>query len=100
MSGTSASCPLVAGLAALIKSKNNNLDPNIIRDTILYSSDRLNPTFDLRRGRINTRNALKRGNGNGSSIIEAPSHGAEVKGIVKINGAALGEGFQNYKIES
>ena len=98
-SGTSMSCPYVAGVAALIKSKNNHLEAKKIREIILHSVDRLDPTFQLIGGRINARNALQRGIGNASSIINSPKHGDEVKSVFNICGNAFGEGFEYYIIQ-
>ncbi len=98
-SGTSMAGPHVAGLAALIKSKNKQQGPNKIREIIHYSIDRLEPTFQLKRGRINARNALQRGTGSASAIIKTPKHGIEVKGVIEIKGIASGEEFQNYTME-
>ena len=99
LSGTSMSCPNAAGLAALIKSKDNSLSPNRIREIISYSVDRLDITFQMDRGRINARNALQRGTGNALAIIEKPKHCAEVKGIIGVQGTAAGEGFLKYIVE-
>jgi parallel beta-helix repeat protein len=98
-SGTSMSTPMVAGLAALIKSKNDDITPDKIREIINYSSDRVDPTFQIQRGRINARNALLRGTGNSKAIINSPSHGAEVKGVFEIKGSAYGDGFKNFIVE-
>jgi len=97
-SGTSMACPCVAGLAALIKSKNNSLNPQKIREIINYSSDRLN-FFDINRGRVNARNALLRGTGNVKALITSPKHGSEIKGEIEISGKAYGQGFQRYILE-
>ena len=41
MSGTSMATPIVAGLAALIKSARQNLKPNQIKETIMNTGDRV-----------------------------------------------------------
>lgn len=62
-SGTSMACPLVAGLAGLLKSKNPTFSPDQIESCIKSSAeniDAVNPTFAglLGAGRINAYAAL------------------------------------------
>ena len=63
--GTSSSCPLVAGLAALIKSLKPNLSAKDIMNVIRYSADDVNqdlyPGVDdyIGYGRINIEKALR-----------------------------------------
>lgn len=63
-SGTSMSCPLVAGLAGLIWSKDPSLTSQQVREIIENNCDNidaLNPTFEgkLGKGRINAYKALQ-----------------------------------------
>lgn len=62
--GTSMACPLVAGLAGLMKAKNPALTPDQILYCLKNSADNieaLNPTYagKLGAGRINAKNALE-----------------------------------------
>ncbi|NWG10726.1 S8 family serine peptidase [Candidatus Bathyarchaeota archaeon] len=61
-SGTSMSCPHVAGVAALILSRFPDLTINLLRQAILYATDDLGcPGFDIYYGygRINARIAVE-----------------------------------------
>ena len=100
ISGTSMACPMVAGLAGLILSKNNSLSPDDVRTIIEYSIDRMDP-YDLpiRRGRVNAFKAMQRGTGSGIAKIESPDHGAELKGTIGLRGTTSGGGFRNYTVE-
>jgi len=60
-SGTSASAPHVAGVAALVLSVNPNLSPQQVRDILVASVDPL-PAFEnisISGGRLNAYNALR-----------------------------------------
>jgi hypothetical protein len=57
--GTSCSAPHVAGLAALILSKNPSLTPEEVKTLILENVDPYNSSFDLGTGRINAYKAIQ-----------------------------------------
>ncbi len=75
LSGTSMSCPLVAGLAGLILSASPNLTPAQVEANLKSNADNiasLNPTFNgqLGAGRINARKSLDDfGNTNNVGIL-------------------------------
>jgi hypothetical protein len=58
MSGTSLSTPYVAGLAALILSRNPNFSPEQVMDIIKTNVDPYDSEYDLGTGRINAYKAL------------------------------------------
>jgi len=97
--GTSMACPHVAGLAALILSKNQSFDQEEVRTIICDSADRLPPPEKKLEGRINAFNALLRGPGPATAEILFPNHGGEINGVIFIQGSAYGEGFQYFTVE-
>jgi subtilisin family serine protease len=58
--GTSLSCPYVAGLAALILSKNSSYDPDFVRSVICTNVDPYNSLKYIGTGRINAYYSLKK----------------------------------------
>jgi len=98
-SGTSMACPHVAGLTALILSKNQSYNQEEVRTIICDSADKLPPPENKLEGRINAFNALLRGPGPATSEISSPKHGEEIKSVIDIQGSAYGEGFQYFTIE-
>jgi hypothetical protein len=59
-SGTSLSCPIVAGVVALILSKNNSLSPDEVKKIIRKNVDAYNSIYYLGTGRINAYEAVKK----------------------------------------
>ncbi len=97
-SGTSMACPHVSGIAALILSKKPDLTPMEIRTILRSSTDKMNSSDYAGIGRVNANKALQKAYPviakiNSSLKVE------EVIGSVKINGSAIGEGFQKYIVE-
>jgi subtilisin family serine protease len=58
--GTSLSSPIVAGVAALILSKNPNLSPNEVKSRICEYSEPYRSIYDLGDGRINAYQAIEK----------------------------------------
>jgi len=98
-SGTSMACPYVAGVAGLLYSKNENINPDKAMDILCHSVDRINPDLNIGRGRVNAFKALKRGTNDISALIKNPSHGEQLSGSVNIIGDAFGSGFEKYYLE-
>lgn len=93
--GTSMACPHVAGLAALILSKNPDLHPAIIKSVLVATADDISQP--LIGGRINASAAL-RCNPAYAYLDDFPDW-TDFKGTVQINGSASGEQFQYYIVE-
>ena len=67
LDGTSFSAPIVAGVAALIKSKNPNLTNTQISDILCNTADKIQGTgTNWRCGRVNAEAAVKAAGGGGS----------------------------------
>lgn len=108
-SGTSMACPHVAGLAALIKSRNFNLTGDQIENAIKSSADDIGaPGFDIYfgYGRINAKRALDLVNPAGSLNlniqITSPASGAVISDFsspIQIIGTASGSNFLSYQLE-
>lgn len=92
--GTSMACPHVAGLAALLLSKNEC--PSMVETLITNTADPVSSTDYIGSGRINAYNALQRKPA--VAILNNPSDWTDVKGVVEITGTAWGEVFQYYTV--
>jgi hypothetical protein len=106
-SGTSMACPHVAGLAALIKSKDSTLTPDQVEYILETSADDLGDagwdTF-YGSGRINASWALEAVKQNETRFptaqIASPADGQVVSGVsLDISGTAAGDGFVDYSIQ-
>jgi parallel beta-helix repeat protein len=99
-SGTSMSCPFVAGIAGLILSKNSSLSNIQIKNILKTSANLINPmTSDhyIGMGCVNAYNALL----NDTiplAIINTSIKNSELCGNVYINGTANGSSFKNYSV--
>jgi subtilisin family serine protease len=99
--GTSFSSPLVAGLAALIKSAYPAFTNRQIMDRITSEADNidaLNPGFEkkLGGGRANAYLAVASVIGK----ITSPATGSYLKGTVEVSGSAAGWDFTCYTLEA
>ena len=92
LSGTSMATPLVAGIAALLKSNDPSLDWSSIKQRIIETSVKT-PALEgkvVSSGRVNAYNALSYGNTipTPSVSITSPSNGTIVEGNVQISTSA------------
>lgn len=100
LAGTSMACPHVAGVAALLFSRNPDLSPKEVRDTIEAAADDIglagvDDTFGY--GRLNAYRACTIGKA--AVSIDFPLSKTYIKGDVNISGSAFVENdFQNYKL--
>lgn len=99
--GTSFSSPLVAGLAALIKSAYPTFTNRQIMDRITSEADNidaLNPGFEkkLGSGRANAYLAVA----GVVAKLTSPASGAYLKGSIDISGTAAGWDFNCYTLEA
>jgi len=97
--GTSMSCPHVAGVAALILSKNSNLNQREVLTVLRSSTDPVISQKYVGTGRINAFKAVQKA----ASVIAELDNSLDYKNIVlgkfKIKGTAKGEQFENYVLE-
>ncbi|MFH1826044.1 MAG: S8 family serine peptidase [bacterium] len=101
MSGTSFSCPIVAGLTGLIKSAYPTLTNSEIMDMVILTTDSidsLNPSFvgRLGSGRVNAYLAVA----GVESEITSPADDAYLSGDITITGTAAGWDFVSYALEA
>ena len=96
-SGTSQAASFVAGLCALLLSRNHSLNYTDIRRIITTNSDNSPPSFPYIGGRINVGRTVM------YDFIRAdilnPSGDTNVIGLINITGNAFGENFQRYIVE-
>jgi len=97
--GTSMACPLVAGIAGLLISKNQQCPypAQMAKSMIPFTSDKINTGYNLGGGRINAYKALKQKPF--AAVLDPIDNWQDVKGTIDIKGAAWGEDFQNFVLE-
>ncbi|NLN75963.1 MAG: S8 family serine peptidase [Armatimonadetes bacterium] len=101
LSGTSMSCPHVAGLAALILAQNPTWTNEQIRQAIqMRADDILNAGFDIKSGfgRINAYASITSPEPL-EALITSPFNGARLWGRNMINGIAAEPGFSSFTID-
>ncbi len=97
VNGTSFAGPHVAGLVALLLSKNNSLNQNMIKTMLCNTADKINTDKYIGTGRINAYKALS--SDPVEAVLKSFSDGSDVKGVIPIIGSASGKNFQAYKVE-
>jgi len=96
--GTSFSCPHVAGLSALLLSKNQCPNPaEMVESIIKISSDELDSEKYVKHGRINAYNALNQESF--AAVLNDIKKWEDVKETIDIYGTAWGENFKYYLLE-
>ena len=96
LSGTSMSCPFVAGLTGLILSKTD-FSQEEIRTILRSTTDNLSSNKYIGIGRMNAYKAILR-NSTPIASINSYLDDAFVRGTVNITGTANGIVFQNYSL--
>ncbi len=97
-SGTSMACPHVAGVAALVLSKNPNLTSSEVRTILRSSTDKVTSTVYCGTGRINAYAALLKT----APVVAELDHSlddTDVTGTIDIAGTAQGDQFQRFDVE-
>jgi subtilisin family serine protease len=97
-SGTSMACPHVAGVAALILSKNPDLTPMQLKTVLRSSTDKVDSNQYIGTGRINAYNALLKT----APVIAHLDESIDdiyAKGNVEIKGIAEGEQLNRYIVD-
>jgi subtilisin family serine protease len=97
-SGTSMACPMVAGVAALILSKNPQLTPIQVRTILRSSTDKVSSQLYIGTGRINAYTAVLK-TAPVTAELDHELDDKEVNGRFDIKGIAEGVGFKEYDIE-
>ena len=96
LSGTSMSCPFVAGLAGLILSKTN-FSQEEVRTILRSTIDNISPNKYIGIGRINAYNAILRSS-TPIANLNSSLDDATVGGTINITGTAKGSTFMNYSV--
>lgn len=96
-SGTSMSAPFVAGLAALILSKNSTFSNEDVRNILRSTTDPVISDEYIGLGRINAYKAVKR-NTTLHSNLDSSLDDVIVQDVISINGTASCSGFHMYKV--
>jgi parallel beta-helix repeat protein len=98
LSGTSMSCPTVAGVAALVLSQNPYLTNEEVRTILRSSTDPINSNVFVGMGRINANQAVNKA----KHIVAEFDRSLEFKiidGVYDIKGTAKGLNFNSYIVQ-
>jgi len=93
--GTSFSCPIIAGVAALVLSKYPTINPDELRTIVSNSFDNID-MLDYINGRINVKTALT--TEMFTSLLDDDFNWGDVKGEIGIYGRIDGDGFKKYTL--
>jgi parallel beta-helix repeat protein len=96
--GTSMSCPLVAGVAALVLSQKPGLSNSEVRTILRSSTDPVISDEFIGIGRINANKALNKAEHVTAELSNKLDY-AIIEGNYKIKGFATGSAFQEYTLE-
>jgi thermitase len=98
-SGTSMATPLVAGVAGLLISKNQQCPypAYLAKSMIPFTSDKIQTDHYIGKGRVNAYKALVQKPF--AAVLDSIDNWEDVKGTIDINGAAWGENFQYFVLE-
>ena len=95
-SGTSMACPHVAGLIALLLSKNQSMTREMTETILCNAVDPVDSLVSIGRGRINVSDALHRE----PALIQLDiPDWANAQGLFALTGTAWGEHFEEYVLE-
>ena len=98
LSGTSMACPYVAGLSALLLSKNLCFNPHdMVKTIISNTTDPVDTSVYIGTGRINAFEAIQRTPA--IAQVDKTLDETDVNGSIDITGSAWGESFCYYVIE-
>jgi parallel beta-helix repeat protein len=90
-------CPHVAGLAALILSKNSTLNQEGVCTILKSTTDKVTSNRYIGIGRLNAYEAVLR-NGTATAIMDHSMSDTDLSGVVDITGTANGSIFTNYSV--
>jgi len=97
-SGTSMSCPIVAGVAALVLSQNPDLTPQEVKTILKSSVDSVNSNVFIGTGRINAYKAVNKA-GHVVAEFDSSLDYKIIDGTFNIKGTAKGLDFNRYVVE-
>jgi len=98
-SGTSMSCPMVAGVVALILSKNPSLTPREVLTVLRSSTDPVNSDKYIGTGRINAHTAVDKAAHVVAELDDSLVYKALEGRNAVIKGTAKGLEFERYTVE-